>query len=98
LEALERELEMQIQKVLLNLKAVSTGAFDPAAPLFRFVAAALVGPFILLTIGGSQSNNLPWYFWAAILLMLLTVVCVGYLRFTRESREAAQISISPDRH
>jgi hypothetical protein len=88
---------MQIQRVLLNLKAVSNGAFDRPVPLFRFVAAALIGPFILLTIGGRQSNNLPWSFWAAILLMLLTVICVGFLRFTRESREAAQISINPAR-
>jgi hypothetical protein len=95
---LKGRLEVQIQRVLLNLKAVSTGAFDPAAPLFRFVGAALVAPFILLTIGGRQSNNLPWSFWTTMLLMLLTVICVGYLRFTRESREAAQISISPDRY
>jgi hypothetical protein len=88
---------MQIQRVLLNLKAVSTGAFDPPAPLFRFVAAALVGPFILLTIGGRQSNNLPWSFWTTMLLMLLAVICVGFLRFTSDSRGAADISISPDR-
>jgi hypothetical protein len=94
---LKGSLEMQIQRVFLNLKAVSTGAFDPAAPLLRFVAAALVAPFILLTIGGRQSNNLPWYFWATILLMLLAVVCVGYLRFTRDPHEAEDISIRPGR-
>jgi len=88
---------MQTQKILLNVKAASAGAFERPAPLFRFIAAALVGPFILLTIGGSQSNNLPWYFWATMLLMLLAVICVGFLRFTRESHEAEDISISPDR-
>ena len=88
---------MQIQRALLNLKAAFAGAFEHPAPLFRFVAAALVLPFILLTIGGSQSNNLPWQFWATILLMLLAVICVGFLRFTRESHEAEDISISPDR-
>jgi hypothetical protein len=65
--------------------------------MFRFVAAAMIGPFILLTISGGQSNNLPWLFWATILLMLLTVICVGFFRFTREYREANAISISPDR-
>lgn len=88
---------MQIQSVLLNLKAASAGAFARPAPLFRFVAAALVGPFVLLTIGGRLSNNLPWYFWTATLLLLLIVISIGFLRFTRESHEAEEISISPDR-
>jgi hypothetical protein len=88
---------MQIQRDLLKLKAASAGAFERPAPLFQFVAAALVLPVILLTIGGSQSNDLPWKFWATILLLLLAVICVGFLRFTRESHEAEDISISPDR-
>ena len=46
---------MQTKKILLRLKAASAGAFERPAPLFKFVAAALVGPFILLTIGGSRS-------------------------------------------
>ena len=88
---------MQIQRALLNLKAASAGAFEHPAPLFQFVAAALVLPFILLTIGGSLSNDLPWQFWVTILLILLAVMCVGFLRFTRESHDAEDISISPDR-
>ncbi len=87
---------MQIQNVLLNLKGASAGGFSRPSPLFWFVAAALVGPFALLTLGGRQSNNLPWYFWAAILLVLLFVISVGFLKFTRPSREA-DISISPGR-
>jgi len=63
----------------------------------RFVAAALIGPFVLLTIGGSQSNNLPWYFWTTIFLILLLVMSVGFLKFTRAHRESDDISISPDR-
>ncbi len=88
---------MQIQNVLLNLKRASAGGFSRPAPLVWFVAAALIGPFALLTFGGTQSSNLPWYFWAAILLVFLAVICVGFLRFTRESHEAKGMSISPDR-
>jgi peptidoglycan/LPS O-acetylase OafA/YrhL len=88
---------MHNQKKLLNLKVDSAGGFSRPSPLFWFVAAALVAPFALLTLGGSQSNNLPWYFWLAILLMLFLVICVGFLRFTREPREAEDISISPNR-
>jgi len=88
--------EMQIQRVLLKLRARSAGAFEHPAPLLKFVALALVAPFILLTIGLNESNNLPWYFWATILLMLLAVICVGFLKFTRESHEAEEISINPD--
>jgi len=89
---------MQIQRTLPNLKASAAGAFDRPAFLVRFVAVALIGPFALLTIGGGQSNNFPWYFWTMILLMLLLVICVGFLRFTHDSREAEEISISPDRY
>ena len=88
---------MHIPNLFLNLKAVSAGGFDRASPFFWFVAAALIGPFALLTLGGSQSNNLPWYFWAAILLVLLVMTCVGFVRFTRVSHDAEDISISPDR-
>jgi uncharacterized membrane protein len=87
---------MHIQDAVLRLKAASAGAFARPASLFRFVAAALVLPFLLLTIGGRESNNLPWYFWVGLLTLLLVVMCVGFLRFTRESHEAEEISISPD--
>jgi len=95
LEPFAKGDEMQTQKTFLKVKAASAGALERPASLFKFVAAALVGPFILLTIGGSQSSNLPWYFGATMLLMLLAVICVGFLRFARESHE--DISISPDR-
>lgn len=85
---------MHIQDVLLKLKA--TGVFARPASLICFVAAAVVTPFVLLTVGGSESNNLPWYFWALVPLLLLVVISVGYLKFTRESHEAKDISIRPD--
>ena len=85
---------MHIQDVLLKLKA--TGAFARPASLISFVAAAVVTPFALLTVGGSESNNLPWYFWTIVSLLVLVVISVGYLRFTREFNEAKDISIRPD--
>ena len=83
------------QDVLLNLKADSAGAFARPFPLFWFVATAVVGPFVLLTIGGREANNLPWPFWAIVPLLLLVVISVGFLRFMRESHEAEANSISP---
>ena len=83
------------QDVLLNLKADSAGAFARPLPLFWFVATAVVGPFVLLTIGGRESNNLPWSFWAIVPLLALLVICVGFLRFMRESRDAEANSITP---
>ena len=88
---------MNIQNVLLSLKGASSGGFSRPSPLLWFVAAALVAPFGLLTLGGRQSNNLPWYFWSSVLALLLLVIIVGFLRFTRTSHEAADISINPGR-
>jgi ABC-type uncharacterized transport system permease subunit len=88
---------MYIQDVLLKLKAASDGAFARPKPLLWFIAAAMVGPFMLLTIGGRESNNLPWYVWTMMPVLLLTVISVGFLRFTRQSRAAECVSISPDR-
>lgn len=88
---------MNIRNVLLNLKADSDGGLTRPAPIFWFVAVALVAPFLLLTVSGRESNNLPWYFWTIILLLLVTVISAGFLMFTRESRKAEDISISPDR-
>lgn len=88
---------MNVKNVLLNIKAGSTGGFTRPAPIFWFIAVALIAPFFLLTVGGRESNNLPWYFWAITLLLLLIVIVVGFLMFTRESHKAEDISISPDR-
>jgi hypothetical protein len=69
---------MQTHRVFRKLRASSAGAFYRPAAMLRFVTAALIGPFILLTVGGTQSNNLPWYFWTTILLILLLVMSVGF--------------------
>lgn len=89
---------MNIKNLLLNLKADSDDGFTRPIPIFWFVTIALVAPFFLLTTGGKESNNLPWYFWSILLMLMLTVISAGFLRFTRESRKAVDISISPDRH
>ena len=87
---------MKIQSVSLNLMRVSAGAFSRPTQLFWFVAAALIGPFALLTLGGRQSSNLPWFFWASTSLAISTVICIGFLRFANESQTAEAISINPE--
>jgi hypothetical protein len=62
---------------------------------------AIVGPFVLLAIGGRDPNNpnetnLPWYFLVIVLVVVLAIVGAGFLMFTRESRDAEEISISPE--
>jgi hypothetical protein len=86
---------MYVQNVLLKLKSASAGAFSHPVQLIGFVAAAVVTPFMLLTFGGVGSNNLPWYFWAPIPLLLLAVVSVGFSMFVHNSHAAEGISIRP---
>ena len=87
---------MSIREAMQGFKQASAGVLTRPAILLLFVGA-VVGPFTLLTIGGSESNHLPWYFWAIVSLLLLGVISVGFFRFTRESHEAEGTSISPDR-
>jgi hypothetical protein len=77
----------------LNLKAISTGGFDRPLSLLWFVGIAFVGPIFLLSTGGSESHNVPWYIWVTMLLVLVIVIGIGLLRFMRESHEAEEISI-----
>lgn len=86
---------MYIQNLLLNLKAAREGGVGRPLLLLCFVAAAIVAPFLLLTIGSNESNNLPWYFWAILALVLVGVISAAILRFARESRGADDMSISP---
>lgn len=58
---------------------------------------AVMGPFFLLTIGGSGASNLPWYVWAITLLLMLLVIGRGRYLFMLDSKEAEAISISPKR-
>jgi MFS family permease len=77
------------------------GVLDRIALLIGLVGA-IVGPFVLLAIGGNDPNNpnetnLPWYFLVIVLVIVLAIVGVGFLMFTRDSRDAEEISISPER-
>lgn len=99
--------------VVLALVAAAAGAYlggrvsvpheskiDRVALLLGLIGA-VVGPFVLLAIGGNdQSNpnqpNLPWYFLVIVLLLLLLIVAAGFVMFTRESHYDEEISINPD--
>ena len=84
-----------------HVKVPQEGVLDRIALLIGLVGA-IVGPFVLLAIGGRDPNNpnetnLPWYFLVIVLVIVLAIVGVGFLMFTRESRDAEEISISPER-
>ncbi len=75
-------------------------AVDRVALLLGLIGA-VVGPFVLLAIGGNDKSNstqpnLPWYFLVIVLLLLLLIVAAGFVMFTRESHYEEEISISPD--
>lgn len=85
---------MSIQSNLLRFKLFSANSFSRTAA-FIGIAAAVLGPFLLLTIGGREASNIPWYVWAIIPLMLLLVVAAGVLIFNRRKSDSQDISISP---
>jgi len=77
------------------------GVFDRVVLLVGLVGA-IVGPFVLLAVGGRDPNKpqeagLPWYFLVIVLILVLVIMGVGFLMFARESSEGSEISISPDR-
>ena len=74
-----------------------------AVALAAGLVGVVVGPFVLLAIGGRDSStpnapNLPWYFLAIVLVLVLVIVGVGFVLFTRESHYEDEISISPEHH
>lgn len=83
-----------------HVKVPQEGFIDRAALLIGLVGA-VVGPFVLIATGNSADTttpNLPWYFLAAVLVVLLSLVGVGFAMFTRESHYEEDISISPEHH
>ena len=87
---------MSLKDVFVDLRMTFAGGFDRPSDLVWFVAVALLAPLALVTLGGSQSNNLPWYFWATIMGSLIIGTLIAFLRFARRTHEG-DISISPDR-
>ena len=97
---------------MLSLGASAVGAYwgwHVVAPQERAIdriallvglLGAVIGPFVLLAIGGTDPTNpdqasLPWYVLVVVILIVLVVIGVGFLMFTRESHPE-EISISPD--
>ncbi|HKP88102.1 MAG TPA: hypothetical protein VJZ26_18500 [Blastocatellia bacterium] len=77
------------------------GVLDRVALLVGLLGA-IIGPFVLLAISGSDPNNpnetsLPWYFLVIVLVIVLAIIGVGFLMFTREPHDE-DISISPEHH
>lgn len=75
------------------------GIIDRVA-LVLGLLGAIVGPFLLLAVGGREPGSsqpaLPWYFLVIVLVLLLVIMGVGFLMFTRESHHEDEISISPE--
>ncbi|HWP45060.1 MAG TPA: hypothetical protein VNO14_17590 [Blastocatellia bacterium] len=81
-----------------HVKVPHEGVLDRAALLIGLIGA-VVGPFALLAMGGRNTSGqpeLPWYFLLIVLVLLLVIVGVGFVMFTRESHYEEEISISPD--
>jgi MFS family permease len=85
-----------------HLKVPQEGVFDRIA-LVAGLVGVIVGPFVLLAIGGRDPSNpnapgLPWYFLLIVLVLVLVIVGAGFVLFTRESHYDDEISISPEHH
>lgn len=83
-----------------HVKAPQERAIDRIALLVGLLGA-VIGPFVLLALGGTDPANpdqasLPWYVLVIVILIVLVVIGLGFLMFTRESHPE-EISISPDR-
>jgi hypothetical protein len=88
---------MLVQDYLRDLKAVS-GDWLPSLKFLIMFIGAVVGPLVLLVVGGSDSNalsedGLAWSF-LAIALLLLTGAGAGFSMF---GRGASFLSINPKR-
>lgn len=75
------------------------GQFDRLAALAGLLGA-VVGPFVLFSINGDEATTgsnqgFPWYFLVIVILLVLVIMGIGFLMFTRESHTGEEISISP---
>jgi MFS family permease len=83
-----------------HVKVPQEHAVDRIALLVGLLGA-VIGPFVLLAISGTDpaspdQASLPWYVLVMVILVVLVVIGVGFLMFTRESHPE-DTSISPDR-
>jgi hypothetical protein len=89
------ELSMLVQDYLQDIKLVSGGRLPSLKFLIMFIGV-VVGPLVLLVIGGRDSGtlsetSLAWSF-LMIAALLLISLGAGFLMFRREARVP---SISP---
>ncbi|MBI3650490.1 MAG: hypothetical protein HY231_05515 [Acidobacteria bacterium] len=75
------------------------GQFDRIALLVGLMGA-VIGPFVLFSFDGSESESasdqqFPWYFLVFVILLVLVIMGIGFLMFTRETHDADEISINP---
>jgi hypothetical protein len=88
---------MFIQSDLSELKAISIDWFPSSKFLIMFIGV-VVGPLVLLAIGGRDSNTLGQLglAWSFLLIALLVLISMssGFWMFRHESHAAKDISIS----
>ena len=82
-----------------RVKVPQEGQLDRVAALVGLLGA-VVGPFVLFSIGGNDSSTagsqgFPWYFLVIVILIVLVIMGVGFLMFTHESHHTEEISIHP---
>ena len=85
-----------------HIRVPREGVLDRVALLVGLIGA-VVGPFLLLAMGGRAAPgqtqpNLPWYFLVIVLVLVLAIIGVGFVMFTRGSDHSDEISISPEHH
>jgi MFS family permease len=81
------------------------GTLDRIALLLGLIGA-VIGPFVILATGGRDPSDptrpgLPTHFLAIAFLLLVVIIGIGFLLFTREAEREShyeeEISISPER-
>ncbi len=80
---------MSIEDIAFKLETLSS---TRTAAVIGIIIA-IGGPIAMITFGGSETSNLPWYTWASVSLILLLVIGWGYYLFTL-NHDSNDISIN----